>query len=52
MRKREWKNLINISELEKGDVTNVKFGSRDLAVFDAEDGIFVNQTIDKYVSDI
>ena len=42
MRKREWKNLINISKLEKGDVTNVKFGSRDLAVFDAEDGIFVS----------
>ncbi|MAT00693.1 MAG: naphthalene 1,2-dioxygenase [Rhodobacteraceae bacterium] len=42
MKKREWQNLIKINALEKGDVTNVTFGNRDLAVYDAKDGIFVS----------
>ena len=42
MKKREWQNLIKINALEKGDVTNVTFRNRDLAVYDAKDGIFVS----------
>ena len=38
---KSWKNLINVSDLEVGDVTPVTFGTREVAVFDAEDGIFV-----------
>ena len=39
---KSWKNLINVSDLEVGDVTSVTFGTREVAVFDAEDGIFVS----------
>ena len=39
---KSWKNLINVSDLEVGDVTPVTFGTREIAVFDAEDGIFVS----------
>ena len=39
---KSWKNLINVSDLEVGDVTPVTFGTREVAVFDAEDGIFVS----------
>ena len=39
---KSWKNLINVSDLEAGDVTPVTFGTREIAVFDAEDGIFVS----------
>ena len=39
---KSWQNLINISDLEVGDVTPVTFGTREVAVFDAEDGIFVS----------
>ena len=39
---KSWKNLINVSDLEVGDVTPVTFGTRAVAVFDAEDGIFVS----------
>ncbi len=43
MRKsRSWRDLIAISELEKGDVTPVQFGARELAVYDTVDGIFVS----------
>tara|TARA_B110000238_G_scaffold135646_1_gene146044 strand:- start:534 stop:854 length:321 start_codon:yes stop_codon:yes gene_type:complete len=39
---KSWKNLINVSDLEVGDVTPVTFGTREVAVFDAKDGIFVS----------
>lgn len=39
---KSWQNLINVSDLEVGDVTPVIFGTRKVAVFDAEDGIFVS----------
>jgi len=39
---KSWKSLINVSDLEVGDVTPVTFGTREVAVFDAEDGIFVS----------
>ena len=39
---KSWKNLINVSDLEVGDVTPVTFGTREVAVFDAQDGIFVS----------
>ena len=41
---KSWKNLINVSDLEVGDVTPVTFGTREVAVFDAQDGIFVSLT--------
>ena len=37
-----WQDIISLDGLEKGDVTNVKFGTKDLAVYDAKDGIFVS----------
>ena len=36
--------MINVKELEHGDVTPVRFGTKDLAVFDAKDGIFVSMS--------
>lgn len=39
---KSWKNLINVSDLEVGDVTPVTFGTREVAVFDAQEGIFVS----------
>ena len=39
---KSWQNLINVSDLEVKDVTPVTFGTREIAVFDAEDGIFVS----------
>ena len=43
MRKpRSWRDLIAVSDLEKGDVTPVAFGTRELAVYDTVDGIFVS----------
>lgn len=39
---RVWQDLISIAELEPGDVTPVTFGTRELAVFDAKEGIFVS----------
>ena len=42
MKVQNWQNIIALDEIEKGDVTNVKFGTKDLAVFDAKDGIFVS----------
>ena len=41
-RKKTWQNLIAVAELEPGDVTPVTFGARELAVFDAKDGIRVS----------
>ena len=42
MKDRNWHTIIAVEEIEKGDVTNVHFGTKDLAVFDAKDGIFVS----------
>lgn len=44
MRKRDWKNLIKLNAIEEGDVTNVKLGTKDLAVYDAKSGIFVSMS--------
>lgn len=41
-REKTWQDLIPVSELYKGDVTPVVFGTRELAVYDATDGIFVS----------
>ena len=42
MKDRNWHNVIELSKLEKNDVTNVQFGSKNLAIYDAKDGIFVS----------
>ena len=42
MKDRNWHNVIELSKLEKNDVTNVLFGTKDLAIYDAKDGIFVS----------
>ena len=42
MKGRNWHNVIELSKLEKNDVTNVQFGTKDLAIYDAKDGIFVS----------
>ena len=39
MKDRNWHNVIELSKLEKNDVTNVQFGTKDLAIYDAKDGI-------------
>ena len=41
LRQKTWQDLIAVNDLEQGDVTPVDFGSRELAVFDAKDGLFV-----------
>ena len=41
-RTKTWQNLIALNDLEKGDVTPVTLGSRELAVYDTKDGIFVS----------
>ncbi|MEM0936297.1 MAG: Rieske 2Fe-2S domain-containing protein [Pseudomonadota bacterium] len=41
-RPKTWQDLIAIAELEPGDVTPVRFGTRDLAVYDAQVGIRVS----------
>ena len=42
MKDRYWHNEIELRKLEKNDVTNVQFGTKDLAIYDAKDGIFVS----------
>lgn len=37
-----WTDLLLVDALEKGDVTQVSFNSRILAVYDTQDGIFVS----------
>lgn len=39
---RAWRDLIEVSRLEKGDVTPVSLGTRDLAVYDGAGGITVS----------
>ena len=41
-RQKIWQNLISINALEPGDVTPVKFGSREFAIFDAKHGVCVS----------
>ena len=36
-----WHDLIAVSDLEPNDVTPVLLGSRHLAVYDAQDGLYV-----------
>ena len=42
MRDKSWQDLIAVAKLERGDVTPVTFGSRELAVFDTRDGVRVS----------
>lgn len=37
-----WQDLIAVAELEQDDVTPVQLGRRQLAVYDAPDGIYVS----------
>ncbi len=39
---KQWRDLIEVSALEKNDATPVTFGSHELAVFDTVDGIYVS----------
>ena len=41
-RERHWRDLIPVAELEPKDATPVRFGARELAVYDTIDGIFVS----------
>ena len=38
----QWQTLIPVDALETGDVTPVRFGNLDLAVYDTRDGISVS----------
>ena len=42
LREKSWQKLIADADLEAGDVTPVTIGTRELAVFDAKDGVFVS----------
>lgn len=41
----EWVDLIDVADLEPGDVTPVALGARRLAVYDAPDGIHVTAAL-------
>lgn len=41
-REKIWQDLIAVADLEPRDATPVRLGSRELAVYDTEDGIFVS----------
>lgn len=41
-RERTWQDLISVADLMKDDATPVQFGSRELAVFDTNEGITVS----------
>lgn len=41
-RDKAWTDVIAVSDLEPGDATPVTLGARELAVFDASEGIFVS----------
>lgn len=41
-RQKVWQDLIAVADLEPGDATPVSFGTRELAVYDTVDGIFVS----------
>lgn len=42
MREKVWQDLIEVAALERGDVTPVTLGSRELAVYDMPDGVTVS----------
>ena len=42
MSEKAWQDLIAVANLEPGDATPVMLGTRELAVFDAQDGVFVS----------
>ena len=44
-RKKTWQDLIAVADLEPADVTPVVFGTRELAVFDALDGVHVSDRV-------
>ncbi len=44
-RQKTWTDVILTGDLERGDVTYVKLGSRHLAVYDAPDGIHVSAAL-------
>ncbi len=41
-REKTWQDLIAVADLEPEDATPVQLGSRELAVYDTVDGIFVS----------
>lgn len=41
-RDKAWTDVIAVCDLEPGDATSVTLGSRELAVFDAAEGVFVS----------
>ncbi|MDE0308058.1 MAG: non-heme iron oxygenase ferredoxin subunit [Albidovulum sp.] len=41
-RTRQWRDLVAIADLEPGDATPVSLGTRELAVYDTVDGVFVS----------
>ncbi|HRV62479.1 Rieske 2Fe-2S domain-containing protein [Albidovulum sp.] len=41
-RQKVWHDLVAVADLEKGDVTPVSLGARELAVYDGLDGITVS----------
>ena len=41
-RLRKWRNLIAVSDLEKGDATPACLGRMEVAVYDTVDGVFVS----------
>lgn len=41
-REKTWQDLIAVDALEKGDVTPVTLGTRELAVYDLADGVTVS----------
>ena len=41
-REKQWQSIIAVADLEEDDVTPVQLGRRQLAVYDAPDGIYVS----------
>ena len=41
-REKSWQDVIPVADLEKEDVTAATVGRRELAVYDAPDGIYVS----------
>ena len=41
-REKEWHDVVAVAELEVGDVTPVQLGNRQLAIYDAPDGIYAS----------
>ena len=41
-REKSWQDLVAVVDMEVGDVTPVQLGRRQLAVYDAPDGVYVS----------